>query len=176
MLNTAKELSTQIQITQKEIEAMNDKIFSIEMEKLQEIIDITMSALDFTPIYQVNNDDEESFFTNEKGDYLKGRLVYFSGDYYRETDGGDVEGSTEVFLLDDGSLKVFHTLTESYYCENCEEFHQESLRNECECQCQSLKGFHLGVIANNIVDSLREKQSYLAEFKNERIAKLQSLT
>ncbi|MFE8698285.1 hypothetical protein ACFYKT_18335 [Cytobacillus sp. FJAT-53684] len=179
MTNTINQLVIQINQTKKEIAVMDQNIYEIEMGKLIEIIKVAKQELLFEPVYETASGqdagyyDEEEYFRNTGGEILNGTLVYFSGEFYEETEDGDSEISTEIFLFEDGSLKVFHTFTESHYCEDCEEVHVNSHRINCENQ--SLDRFDIGVIINNITANLKMKVSFLEEIKSERMAKLEGL-
>lgn len=179
MLNNINELVEQINQNKEEIAIMDKKIFAIEMYKLNEIIEVAKQGMLFDPIYETafgedaDYYDEEQYFKNNDGEILNGTLVYFSGEAYEETEDGEIEISTEIFLIEDGSLMVFHTFTESLYCEDCEEVHVHSHRIACENQ--SLDRFDIGVIINNITGNLKMRASYLEGRKNERIEKLNDL-
>ena len=179
MMNTINQLVNQINQTKKELMVMDKSIYEIEMDKLTKIIEVAKQGLHFQPIYEnafgqdADYYDEEEYFTNDEGETLNGTLVYFSGEFYDETEDGEREINTEIFLLEDGSLKVFHTFTELHYCEECEIVHGHSQRIVCENQ--SLDRFDIGVIINNITAKLRMRANYLEERKNERMEKLESL-
>jgi hypothetical protein len=179
MTNTINQLVTQINQTEMEIAVMNQQIFTIEMEKLNEIIAVAKQGLLFDPIYEnafgqdADYYDEEEYFRDDIEETLNGTLVYFSGEFYDETEDGDKEISTEVFLIEDGSLKVFHTFTETHYCEDCEMTHGHSHRIVAEDQ--SLERFDIGVIISKIEAKLRMRALYLEKRMNERKAKLEVL-
>lgn len=179
MLNTINELVNRINQTKEELAVMDEKIFDIEMDKLNKIIEVAKQGLIFKPIYEtafgeeVDYYDEEQYFRSDDGEILNGTLVYFSGEFFEETEEGPIEISTQIFLVEDGSLKVTHTFTESNYCEDCELMHVHSHRKICENQ--SLDRFDIGVIINNITADLKIRASFLEERKNERIAKLNEL-
>ena len=179
MMNTINQLVNQINQTKEVLEVMDSKILQIEMSKLNGIIEVAKQGLLFQPIYEnafgQESDyfDEEEYFKNDTGEVLKGILVYFSNEFYGETEDGDREINTEIFLVEDGSLKVFHTFIELYQCEECELTHGHSHRIVCENQ--ALDGFDIGVIINNITVDLKMRASYLEERKKEQMAKLESL-
>jgi hypothetical protein len=179
MTNTINQLVNQINQTEKEIAVMDQKIHAIEMEKLNGIIAVAKEALIFNPIYEnaFGQDeeyyDEEEYFTNDDGDFLNGTLVYFLVESYEEIEDANREICIEIFLLEDGSLKIFHTLTESQYCEDCEMTHGHSHRIIAEDQ--SLEGYDIWDISDNIEFELKSRASSLEDRKNERIAKLENL-
>lgn len=174
MLNTAKELVSQIQLSQKEIEVLDDKIFTIEMERLQEIIDVVRDSFQYSPIIEVADEEMEIYFTNEEGNLINGKLVYHSCDFYEDTDDCHIEAGTEIYLLKNGDLKVTRYLDKSYYCDDCEGEYSNLQR--LDCNGLLLKEIGLELIAQRIIDLLSYQNVYLDKVKQEKHQKLQGLT
>ncbi|GAE37655.1 hypothetical protein [Halalkalibacter akibai] len=173
MLNTAKELVSQIQSSQKEIEAMNDKIFAIEMGRLHEIIDVARCSFQYSPIIEVLDEEMEIYFTNEEGNLLNGILIFHSCDFFEDTDDCNIEAGTQIYLLENGDLKVTRYIDKSYYCDDCEEDHSNFQR--MDCNGLSLKEFDLELIAKRIIDLLSHQNVYLDKVKQKKHQKLQGI-
>ncbi|WP_071396609.1 hypothetical protein [Bacillus tuaregi] len=178
MLNITRELVSKIQSNEKELAIMDQEIFEIEKENLKEVIEYAKQGLPFVPIYEDSFEKdgylfEEEYFVRESGAILKGISVFKIEEFYEETEEVVRELNTELFLLEDGSFKAYHTTYESYYCEDCDSMHCHSHRVISDEQL--INRNNIGSVIHNIVNMLKKRASFLEERKNERMSKLENL-
>lgn len=136
--------------TEKETDKMENQ--------LNKVIEDAMKSLWFPPIFEDGYGKngqyvEGDYFQKADGTILRGRLVFYSGEFYDQTVDGDVAFCMEVFLSGEGELLKFYTISESRYCQDCQETHTRLHR--MVAKDQALKEDELDAILNNITVNLR---------------------
>jgi hypothetical protein len=182
MLVEAGLLLKNIQGTQMEVNNLKEQISNIGAEKLSQVINIALNGLEFKPIYEnsyINDEFEEEgeCFSGITGEILKGVLVLSSIEDSEGTEVGEREEHKEIFLLDDGKLKMFDTVYEWNYCPDCDANHHTTQRVETDID-EDLCEYRNEVIINNILVKLTQTAEELERTKERllgRIEKLNSL-
>ena len=195
MINTINELEIQMDQTEEEIKLINREIFEMEMKELNEIIAVVKNRLNYAGIYGISVIKKDYFrevgsyspfatkkdfhwatdsYKDEEGFELKGALVYSFEGYYYDKGNLDIEERKEVFVLEDGSLKVFDSKIEIHLDETetepLEKYSYKDIADD-----QSLFRCDIGVIINNIIENLKLSASELDKRKNDRMARLAEL-
>ncbi|MBL5768653.1 hypothetical protein B5V88_10465 [Heyndrickxia sporothermodurans] len=146
----------------KETNSLKQILVEKETDKmknqLKKVIVVAMKSLWFPPIFEDGygkNEqyDEGDYFQKADGALLRGRLVFYSGEFCDQTVNGNVDFSMEVFLTGEGELLKFYTIRESRYCQDCQETHTRLHR--MVAKDQSLMEDELDAILNNITVDLR---------------------
>lgn len=67
--------------------------------------------------------DDGEFYVGEDGEVVMGYSLYSSEVFHEEGLEGNVEIEKEIFLTEEGGLRVVYTVTEYDYCRSCEKVH-----------------------------------------------------
>lgn len=181
MLNETKEIVGQIINSTKEIEAMENQISLISSEKLKEILEVAKHGLEFKGIYKsayghnINLDDVKEYYKDKRKKIPKGTLICSLIEDSERSKDGEWEVHSELFLMEDGSLKVFDTYYESKSCSDCNATHVRSFRN---VGTNEISSFDVELIIQQVLIQLKKRQSTLEERKgtsNERLEKLRTI-
>ena len=113
-----------IEEIEKETERLNLQVKELQMERLNGILEVAKEKLKYAAIYKqkmVCFGSEVKYFKDENGEYLKGVCLWDEGIKYEEDREFTYVELDELFLMEDGSLKVFKETIETEKFGNGEE-------------------------------------------------------
>jgi hypothetical protein len=163
------------EIKQAEIELnkLGEENVSKGIEKLRQVFEVAKDGLKFEGISKrikgyCTMFEEEEFFSKTSGDILKGVLLCSVEEGHTCIGNETNEEYTEVYLLDDGSLRFFHA-THKWLADQKYSKHHEVIRREIELDQRK---FYFGYLIDSIMEQLILRKNDL-EFNiktmNERI-------
>lgn len=110
MKNIIEKIKT-IEEIEKETERLNRQVRKLQNEKLKAIIEVTKDKYEYSPIYKekaFGHYENTEYFKDENDEYLKGVCIINQGSKYKmNEDKTFTEELFELFLIEDGTLKVF---------------------------------------------------------------------
>jgi hypothetical protein len=183
MIESIEKLVGQIQASEVELKSVEKEIEKIDDKRIKNMIEIAIKGMKFEKIYEdkkTYNDngnyyysDEITYFKDEQGNYLKGvKICEKSLEYNTDSYGGN-EKARELFLLQDGSLKVFYILKKWSNCQDGVNSYNREFSEH-----QDITEFDVDKIIDNIEEILTDRLEKLGErskAQSKRLEKLQTL-
>lgn len=179
MIEHIEKLISKIQANEKEIKSMKEDADKIDTNRLISVIEIARKGIKFEKIYEneitYNNwnscySDEVTYFKDDQGKFLKGvKICEKSLKYNRDSYGGNKE-ERELFLLEDGSFRVFYLTGEwSNWQDGINNYSREISKY------QGITQFDTDEIIENIEKILARRLEELGERKKVQLMRLEKL-
>lgn len=99
------------------------------------------------------------YFEKADGTYLRGYCVHTTLNLIENTAEKGLSFSKEIYLMDNGTLQKFYTITETPFCDKCKKFHTYIHREFAEDQ--TLSDDELNEIEEFIIGSLSFYKEHL---------------
>lgn len=179
MLEKFIKLTEEVKRQKKEFEQIKNEVVLLDNERLKKVVEIAKEAIIFEKIFKekikYNNSrewhsDEVKYFYDENGKALKGILVgEINLSYHRGNTGGE-RVDKELFLMEDGSWKVFiYEARWTYYADCSNEYKRTIAEN------QDISMFDIDEIIKNIIEEVQNSLKYIVDEKNKQIERLKKL-
>jgi len=169
MLTKLENLSKAIEDAQKNFDGVKTELDSLEMSRLQDIINVAKKGLKFEKIYS------EKIASKHSTDYqyfedIKGILIDQIEIKDKQGQYGRTTNYRELFLLSDCSFKVF------YYTEDISYWQDESSTYSREIsKYQELNQFNFDNITESIIKALEKRLIDLGDRTKEQKKRLEKL-
>lgn len=157
MLNEVKELVLNILQAENEFAVMAEENVTLGMEQVEHVFEMAKDTLKFEGVcktvkkYGTPIEDRELLY-DASGRVLKGALI--SSDLVDESDFINSAEFKEVFLMEDGSIKVFYAIHQ-WLANRKFSLHHKVTRVELE---YDLSEFYYDRIIESILEVLRQRQ------------------
>lgn len=179
MKKTIDDIVKKVLEQENELDKIEEVVYENDMERLLEVTAIAKKGLKFEKIYEerttYNNhnswyDDETSFFTNDEGKCMRGiEVAYETIEDNSDSYGGN-EKKIQLFLIEDGSYKVFFEAKEySNFQDDSNHYSREIFKN------QNLNQFDFDEIIDNIYHELERRMISLGDRTKTQKARLEKL-
>ncbi|MCM3623674.1 hypothetical protein M4D70_15680 [Brevibacillus borstelensis] len=180
MIDNVVKIVSEIQQAEIELNKLSEENNSKGMEKLRQVFENAKHGLKFEGIPKrikgyFTTFEEKEFFYRTSGDILKGVLLFSIDEEQTCIANEHNEEYREVYLLDDGSLKVYHT-THKWLDDNKYSKHHEVTRVEFEFDHRN---FYFGWVINSILEQLAARKEHLdfyIKLMKERIETIHRIT
>jgi hypothetical protein len=171
MIDEIKRLVEKINECESEISNNESKLLETDINRLNKIVQVVINGLEFENIYRKQitysnwRQDEEHYDKDENGKFLKGiKVDYIEVSYYKGLN-GDYEVQKQLYLMDDGSFRVFNFTGR---CSNNGRCVYEGTLSEN----QDIAQFDFDSIVKNILNNLHERFEKMQERRNIQLEKL----
>lgn len=154
-----------------EISNNENILLEVDIDRLNKIVQVAINGLEFENIYRkqitYNNlkQDEEDYQKDENGKFLKGIKVDYIQVSYCEDINGDYSVQRQLYLMDDGSFKVFDFTDRSFNNGRC-------VYVGILSENQDVSQFDFGSIVKNILSNLSDGFGRIKETIDIQLEKL----
>lgn len=160
MIDQVVKLVSKIQQSELELNLLEEENVSMGLEKLKQVFTVAKDGLKFEGIYKTAKGyktplEEREFFCTTSGDILKGVLICSIDEEHTCIGNENNEDYREVYLLDDGSLKVYHT-SHKWLANQKYSKHHEVTRTEIEFD---QRNFYFGYIIKSMLEQLEGRKN-----------------
>jgi hypothetical protein len=179
MLDKLSIIVEEIKKQKKELEQIEKEVSLLDNKRLQKVVESAKEAIIFEKIFkekiEYNNSrewhsDSVEYFYDENGKALKGGLVGEINLSYHQGNTGGERVDKELFLMDDGSWKVFiYKARWTYYADCSNEYKRTIAEN------QDISMFDIDEIIKNIIEEIQNSLKYIVDEKNKQIERLKKL-
>lgn len=172
MIDEIKEIVKNINIGKEEISNNESILLENDIDKLNTIVQVAIEGLDFENIYRKqiiydnSKQDEEYYQKDENGEFLKGIKVDYIEVSYHKGVNGDYEVQKQLYLMDDGSFKVFNFT--GRYSNNGRSVYEGILSEN-----QDIDQFDFDSILKNILNDLNERYERVKEIRDIQLNRLE---
>lgn len=162
-----------IEKIEEETERLNLQVRELQNKKLKTIIEVTKDKFEYSPIYKERlfiYGNHFEYFKNKNGECVKGVCICTEVIKYDEDKYGTYIEQNELFLLEDGQLKVFKEIIQTDDCINTQDVYTRELIENYD-----ISEFYINDITENINILLEEKVIDLTTILNIEKDKLEYL-
>lgn len=179
MLDQLTALVEEIEKQEKELEQIEKEVSLLDNKRLQKVVEIAKNGIIFEKIlkekikYNNNREwrsDKVKYFYDEKGNFLRGVLVAEINLFYKEDGTGGEQIDKELFLMEDGSWKVFTYKANWTYYADCPSKYERVIAEN-----QDISVFDTDEIIKNIIEELQDSLKYFVNEKNKQLKRLEQL-
>lgn len=179
MIDKINELVNKINECEYELTNIEKEVVAIDIERLNKCAQVAIRGLKLDKIYSkltiYNNcdnyiEDEYIYYKDKNDKYLKGKCVAtkqlsYSRDYYRTS-----ESCRELFIMDDGTFKVFYHTSRIVDHSDEKSTYERKLSN-----FQDITQFNFDGILENIIDGLNMRLISLGKRSKSQLERLEKL-
>lgn len=176
-LSKLEELTKQIEATETGLKTIENEVLELEKSRLDEVIKIAMKGLKFDKIYSNLREYSSNGFNRQDDDYEyfaeKGIRVATNRTYTNEQTYNSEYKERELFLLGDGSFKVYYKYSKVAHSQGSQSTYTREIS-----KYQEIEQFEFDTIIMNIMKNLNKRLENLGErtkTQKERLTKIEAL-